>query len=453
MSRTRKRASSRFEAGFAREIITPAMGAPLAGYFNPRPNSGVLDELHVKAFLFRSGRTVTGVVSFDLLYLSRPLVNGIRASLRKHNLLLGDKLIFCATHTHTGPYVMEVYEGKADSDYVKNTIRKASSAVSRAYHNLAPAELLCASVKNNPFAYNRRYFMKSGTVVTNPGKCNPDIVRPEGTVDREIGVLGVKQDGRLAGLIANITNHTDTIGVNLVSADWPGRMERYVQRTLGHDVPVMILIGPSGNINHFDVSTRRNQTRYEEAKRIGRGYGKIVVSLLDGLKTCPASGIRVTKRVVNVPYRKIRPDELARAKKIVRQKAPARAGDLTSEELAKGDPAVARFFAKELLKFYGLFNGKKAALEFMSIGFGDRLAIASLPGEPFTEIGMAIKRSSPFRHTFVASLANDRAGYVPLEPCFSRGGYEILPVVGGGLSEDAADVFVRTSAGLLEKNR
>ena len=46
--------------------------------------------------------------------------------------------------------------------------------------------------------------MKSGKVVTNPGKLNPDILRPEGDNDPEIPMLAIRSNGKLAVLIANI---------------------------------------------------------------------------------------------------------------------------------------------------------------------------------------------------------------------------------------------------------
>ena len=68
-----------FEFGFAREDITPAYGAPLCGYFNPRPNRGVYDFLSLKAAVFRTGDEVAAIVSYDLCLFNSSFPNGIDA--------------------------------------------------------------------------------------------------------------------------------------------------------------------------------------------------------------------------------------------------------------------------------------------------------------------------------------------------------------------------------------
>jgi len=40
--------------------------------------------------------------------------------------------------------------------------------------------------------FNRRYWMKDGTVRTNPGYKNPDIVRPAAPIDPDVGVMRVR---------------------------------------------------------------------------------------------------------------------------------------------------------------------------------------------------------------------------------------------------------------------
>jgi neutral ceramidase len=52
------------------------------------------------------------------------------------------------------------------------------------------------------------------------------------------------------------------------------------------------------------------------------------------------------------------------------------------------------------------------------------VAWVGLPGEVFTELGMAIKHASPFRVTIVAGLANGSLGYIPDRKAYDEGAYE-----------------------------
>ena len=92
-----------FLAGFAREVITPPVGVPLAGYFTPRPNKGALDDLHVKAILFSDGQTIGGVISLDVCLISSTLLQRIHAELERRGAVFHRNLIIAATHTHTAP--------------------------------------------------------------------------------------------------------------------------------------------------------------------------------------------------------------------------------------------------------------------------------------------------------------------------------------------------------------
>jgi len=425
--------------GISREIITPVRGIPLCGYFNPRPNIGILDDLFIRSMILENDGVTTGIVVFDLGFLSVALIKKIKAGIKAAGLKFGHNLIFSATHTHTGPYIDDFFGVEADVAYLETLKDKAVAAVRQAYANLAPAELLTGSVKNNPLAFNRRFWMKNGKVLTNPGELNPDIVKPEGPVDDEIGVIAVKQEGRISAIISNIVNHTDTVSGDFVSADWPGRMERTIQNSLGYDVPVLTLIGCSGNINHFDVSTKKDQASYAEACRIGDGYAKIVTGLLKTLKKMPVKKLACSVAEITIPFRMIAEAEVKNAKAILaRVSAKGSDGNMTSEGLATGDGPVARFFAEQLIEFKKKCSGKSRTFSIVSIKFDDNLALTSLPGEVFTEVGLDIKKRSPFKQTWPVTLGMGECGYVPLAECFSRGGYEILPVVVGGPAEDTA---------------
>ncbi|MFA7230620.1 MAG: hypothetical protein WC071_05070 [Victivallaceae bacterium] len=439
------------KAGFSREVITPPRGMSLAGYFNPRPNIGVLDDLYVKVLLLEHDSTVTGLVVFDLCFVTAEIIKGIKRKIAASGLDFGDNLIFSATHTHTGPQVAKKFFGTSpDSSYLDLLQHRTVSAIAQALANLLPAEISAGNINDNPFAYNRRYWMKNGAVLTNPGKLNPDIVKPESTVDSEISIMSVKQNGIIIAVVANIVNHTDTIGGDWVSADWPGRMEREIQNITGHDIPVLTLIGCSGNINHFDVFRNIPQSRYGEACRIGIGYASIIASQLYSLKAVTFDKITVQTEDFIIPFRKISEAEIKKAKAVLaKESVVCDNKDLTSEGLATGEGPVARFFAEQMIAYNKICSGKKRTFKLITIKLGDQLIFASLPGEPFTEIGLELKKRSPFKYNFMISLAMGSCGYVPMPECFSRGGYEILPVVNGGPREDTAPRLIEALTNMM----
>ncbi len=435
------------QVGFSKLIITPMRGVPLAGYFNPRPNVGALDDLHVRCMLFKQGRVVCGVVALDVCMINADFVEEVRTALKEVGFSHGHNLIFAATHTHTAPYMSTLFGTDPDALYMAMLKERVVASILTAAGNLAEAVVRIGRVNNNPVAFNRRYWMRDGGVTTNPGVKNPDIVGPEGSVDREIGVLSVEQEGRVVALLANIVNHTDTVGEALVSADWPGRMERAIQNTLGHDALVMTLIGCSGNVNQFDVNADTYQGySYKRTIAIGACYAECILYALKRAKLMTVKRIKVVNSAFKVPYRTLTTtDRDVASATLKRIKASAGNKDLTSEGLASGDGEVARFFAQQLVEYYEKCSGQERIFRVVTIGLGSTLALTTLPGEPFTEIGMMIKRGSPFKRTWPVSLAMGACGYVPLPECFARGGYETLPIVGGAPREDTAPRMIAAS--------
>ena len=417
------------EFGFARQDITPAYGAPLCGYFNPRPNRGAYDFLNLKAAVFRTGKTLAAIVSYDLCMLNSEFLKGIDATLEAFGSPLAGKVLYCATHTHTGPYTTE-FCGKPDPEYMKSLEAKTVAALDQAYASLAPAELFAADTECSTLAFNRRYIMKNGRTLTNPGKQNPDIDHPEGGIDPRIILLEVRQENRPVLLIANISNHTDTVGGDMVSADWPGVMEKTIQHAVDYELPVMTVIAPQGNINHFDVSTPGSQTGYEEAKRIGRGYANAILAALYRLKKVANTDLACKVREFDAPYIKLTDAEYAEAKKVYEENKDAvmeDGRDFTSEDIARGVPFVKKFFAELAIGCRENPIAERRVERQMMISFGKEIAIVSLPAEPFVEIGNAIREGSRFPYTVLAALGMGEIGYVGLPRHYGNGGYETSP--------------------------
>ena len=447
--------------GLAREIITPPCGAGLAGYFNHRPNRGYYDDISVRAMAIEKDGKYTGFLNFDLCSLINPTFNEIRMGLRAEGISWADDIIISATHTHTGSALRRANANEPECYACVETIQAAIRAMKRAVRSFQPSEMFYAEYDKNPYAFVRRYRMKDGSVVTNPTRCNPDIVGPETDFDQHIRVIAVKQYGRIAAIMVNLANHCDTVGGDIVSADWPGRMEAEIQYGLKSSIPVFGLTDASGNINHFDVYHKIDQTNYDEAVRIGRGYGKIVLGLLDKLQPLDLGDIQISHKTdVVIPHRKVTDEQYELAKKYLEdtKDAAVTGGDLTSEGLSAGDVTVWRHFAKRVIDCREKSTPSHVC-SVTRVNFGKELAFITLPGEPFNGIAQAIRKASPYKHNIVVELAQSQSSYVPMRECFGEisdkptgaksyappyGGYEAQPGT-NTVAPNASDELIKAS--------
>jgi neutral ceramidase len=75
--------------------------------------------------------------------------------------------------------------------------------------------------------------------------------------------------------------------------------------------------------------------------------------------------------------------------------------------------------------------------------------LPAIPGEPFVEVGLALKAVKGYELIFPVALANGYFGYIPLPENFGRGGYETRPGSASRLSVDAADRILAALGSLL----
>jgi len=412
--------------GLAKEIITPMRGLSLSGYFGRRPNRGSLDDAYIRAIVFELNGVRTGILSYDICSLTPDFYKVILAKLPEYGVDFGQDIIFTATHSHTMVRPPDDAEPELTKLFVEEVALKSALAARRAMYDLGPGSLEFASERNNPYAHVRRYFMKNGSVVTNPGKYNPNIVGPESTFDNTISVIAVKKEGRLAAVLTNIANHGDSTGGDLVSADWQGRMEHYIQHKLGDALPVFALMDASGDINQVNNFDDVNPCSPAEATRLGQGYARIVLDLLSRVKPLDFEEISVRNSNVTMPHRRIPEAELEKARKILEEIPEMKdCPTFTSEDLANGHPQALRHFAKAKLSTVG--SDPSHDVKVTVIALGKELAFVALPGEPFNGIAQAIRAKSPYKHTIIVELSQGTRGYIPMPECFARGGYETSP--------------------------
>src|SRR5205814_6960920 len=93
-------------------------------------------------------------------------------------------------------------------------------------------------------------------------------------------------------------------------------------------------------------------------------------------------------------------------------------------------------------------KGSNWPLEVQVIRLDAETAIVCLPCEIFVELGLAIKKASPFKNTIVISICNDRPSYVPTKKAFTEGSYE---VTNARVKSGAGEMLVEAAVKLLKE--
>ena len=92
--------------------------------------------------------------------------------------------------------------------------------------------------------------------------------------------------------------------------------------------------------------------------------------------------------------------------------------------------------------------GDTIPLEVQVFRLSDEVAIVTLPGEVFVEIGLAIKQASPFKTTMVIELANSTPAYIPTRKAFAEGSYE---TVNSRIQPGGGEAMVEAALKLLKE--
>ena len=398
----------KLRAGVARELISPPKGVYLIGYGDrTRGNAGVHDDLTATALVLDDGRERLALVACDMLCLNELVVDRVQAQIGE-----GAQVVICCSHTHAGPIAYADHRsGRARRAHIKTLVGRIVHAVRRASSALVPAELAWGQAEAD-IAVNRREKQPDGKVVIG--------VNPTGPVDRSVGVLGVRAlDGTPLATVVNFACHGTVLGPDnlLVSADWIGAMRARVERALGG--AALFLQGAAGDLNPDHEWGEGDP--WEAVQSLGERVARRVIAAYDG-GLSPLAGVplRVSRQEVWLPLeaRATTPTPLPAYRRVLTKMA--------------GLPYALRFIVDILLEHRYPWRSRIEAregiwhvpLRINAVRAGD-LGLVTFAAETMTEIGMAVKATSPAPATMFASVSDGCIGYLPTAEAHAEGGYEV----------------------------
>jgi hypothetical protein len=432
------------KVGYSIKDITPPLGSDMPGYYKVRNLKEVLDPLEIVCVAFSDGKKTAFVMQIDAMAISDQVADMMRKAIMDATGVERDAIILHASHTHdAGPLMIREDLGRTPEDrarstalskvYVNMAVTRAADAASEAVKNLKSSELSYARTKAERISFGRRYLMKNGKVRTNPGVKNPDIVKPVGNPpDEEVQVVRIDREGAEPIVIINFQTHPDVVGGEVATADWPGLTRRIFEAATRGVAKCIVINGTQGDVNHVNVMPRPGEERglHKDFDDVDRGYDHAIhmANVIAGnalavwMKCAPMEGGEVKCGSIDVRVPSNRPKtqaEIDLAKKYWElhqagrdSEIPFKGMELTTEVARSG--RILRL--KDGPDFFDI--------PLTGIAIGKSLAFGAFPGEPFNDIGKAVKKDSPFKMTILSCLSNGSRGYFPFSDSFKQDGYE-----------------------------
>lgn len=367
-------AGKELTAGVARVEVTPPVGSPMGGYSaREGPSTGVHDPLYATVLVLKSAGMTVAIISCDLRsFPSERIITLARE--RK----LADQILIAVTHNHSGPLTWEDKSWPSPGrSWFADTEDKILQALETATKQMFPARI-AAGFGEIYLGHNRRQVSADSKVTMlwrNAEK------KPTAPLDPTVGVIRVDDaTGKPRAIIVNYACHAVVLGPDnrLISADYPGYLARRIERELDGAL-CLFTQGGAGDINPYLDKQPVAQNGFGEAEKMG--------------------------------------DALAAAALTVARKLKPPAND-NARLLA----------AAEVLTFRDRWDSQKTVRAGLTtLLINDQIAIATLPGEPFVDLQIALRDKSEIPYTFLFgytySAGGEWIGYLPTIRAASEGGY------------------------------
>lgn len=415
--------------GFGQQDITPEIKVKnwVTGKEYPKVN----DPLNTRVIVISDGTNKTAIVSLDLVDAGESATDEIRKAIEKEIKIPAEHVMVTATHTHSAPWApvyKQGYRGKendtwwairympAQNEYppfkrwMDKILNSVTLAAREANAKMQPATLWMGKADISAFANNRRPVRPKWGVVQNslPKGYNykheaydPDILTDGsnyGPMDRTMSLVSFRDaQGKNIASIFHMSVHSVSIYPysDEISADWPGEAISQIERHIGGKA--MFLQGTAGDINPW----RRGRAAVNE---MGSGIAKKV-------KNAFALSVQL------------------------------------STDTITGKRAAAALPLDDTGKKKTGLDLVPAEVQALAIG---PLAVVTLPGEPLTDMGIAIRERSPFPHTLVLGYSNGNGVHYVAPPGEKvKGGYEMEGGTVG--TDDAGLILIEAAVRVLEE--
>ncbi len=418
------------KVGFSRVNINPMMGIEIDGYFIERRADGVLDDLEANAIAIEQNGTKILMISVDHLGIEKEQINAYKSLITEATGVDADCIYISCTHTHTAPKIKGEGLDEKSLTYIDFLGQRLADCAAFAVADLKEARMGYGVGQAPNVAFVRRFRMTDGSIKTNPGVNNPDIVEPIGEVDERVSILRFDRQGAETVILVHFGNHPDVVGGCKLSADWPGLLRRNTEKTLD-GVKCIFFNGAQGDVNHVNVHPTGGYLNgmFMDFDDVARGYSHAnyiarvvlggVLQVFDKVEYVDVDCVASKVRNISIPSNKADPKDLPEARRINELHLSGHDDQLPYKGMML-TTVVAE--AGRMVRLENASDSFEMPLSGLRIG---PVCFIGIPGEPFTGISRGLRDAeTDFALVLPTCITNGYEGYFPMRDSYDEGGYE-----------------------------
>jgi len=393
------------KAAVAKVDITPPIGLPMYGFFDRikegRVSTGVLDPLYARVLILEVGEKRLALVTLDLgRTFNAAGIERLRKTLDTSSGI--SFLIVNASHTHSGPNLLDEYPSGQPPAWELETLNKIAATVHEASGRLVEARV-GTGYGSVYIGYNRRVVGSEGRVTmlwSNPG------MEPTSPLDPRVSVLRVDDaGGKPLAILVNYACHPVVLGADnsKYSADFVGVMASTVETAFEGAPICFFLQGADGDINPYYATTplKENATAKRDwtGKQVGEEASRIARTIQTEISPQPA--IDFTDDVMNFRWR----------------------WDATTLRNSLLKTYGARIFEDHAGTLANDPPPDHLELHVITLLLNKRIAFIGMPGEPFVNFQINWRDRCPVADAFFLGYTNGYFDYLPTIDAAAEGGY------------------------------
>ncbi len=372
---------------------------------------GILDRIYARAIVIDNGTTRAALVSADSGMLGEQVWSAVSKRIESELGIPAQNLIMNPTHTHSA--------SGGSAEQVFNVIKAARD-------KLQPARI--------GYGTGVSYINVQRDIIDPKTHKWWEGANYDGPSDKTVAVIKFETlKGEPIAVYFNYACHAVVTGnTDMVSGDWPGEAERYIEDSFDDKCVALFSTGAQGDQNpiYFQQTFDLRNIRIKEYAERGQ----------DISNSMPSGGAGLNKQDPNVKklldqqklmiksMGQMIGEEVKRAMRLMEPNYMSVSGKIVATQKMISFPGRTRTSGMQRAAVEATYTDGPDVRLRLSLLMLDDIAIGGCNGEIYNMIAVRFKRESPVGRSIFVSMANGsgNSGYIPDDAAYGRQTFEVL---------------------------